>query len=73
MFSRTWASLPLAVKRSTLAWVQAQGADIVPIPGTKRRVFLEENLGAETVTLTAAELARIAEAAPKGVAVGARY
>lgn len=56
-----------------LAWVQAQGADIVPIPGTKRRVFLEENLGAEAVTLTAAELARIAEAAPKGVAVGARY
>ena len=56
-----------------LAWVQAQGADIVPIPGTKRRVFLEENLGAEKVTLTADDLARIAAAAPVGVAVGARY
>jgi aryl-alcohol dehydrogenase-like predicted oxidoreductase len=56
-----------------LAWVQAQGPDIVPIPGTKRRTYLEENLGAEAVTLTDAELARIAEAAPKGVAVGARY
>jgi aryl-alcohol dehydrogenase-like predicted oxidoreductase len=56
-----------------LAWVQAQGADIVPIPGTKRRAYLEENLGAEAVTLTAAELARIAAVAPMGVAVGARY
>lgn len=56
-----------------LAWVQAQGPDIVPIPGTKRRAFLEENLGAEAVTLTAADLARIAEVAPMGVAVGARY
>lgn len=56
-----------------LAWVQAQGADIVPIPGTKRRAFLEENLGAEKVTLTADDLARIAAAAPMGVAVGARY
>jgi aryl-alcohol dehydrogenase-like predicted oxidoreductase len=59
--------------QQALAWVQAQGVDIVPIPGTKRRAFLEENLGAEAVTLTPADLARIAEVAPKGVAVGARY
>jgi aryl-alcohol dehydrogenase-like predicted oxidoreductase len=56
-----------------LAWVQAQGADIVPIPGTKRRLFLEENLGAEKVALTAEDRTRIAAAAPMGVAVGARY
>jgi aryl-alcohol dehydrogenase-like predicted oxidoreductase len=56
-----------------LAWVMAQGDDIVPIPGTKRRAFLEENLGAERVTLTKQELAAIDEIAPKGAAAGERY
>jgi len=56
-----------------LAWVLAQGDDIVPIPGTKRVEYLEENLGAADVTLTADELARIDAAAPKGAASGERY
>lgn len=56
-----------------LAWVMAQGDDIVPIPGTKRRSYLEENLAAEAITLTAPELAAIDAVAPKGVAAGLRY
>lgn len=56
-----------------LAWVLAQGADIVPIPGTKRRGYLEDNIGALDVRLTKAEAARIAEALPLGAAAGARY
>ncbi len=56
-----------------IAWVLAQGDDIVPIPGTKRRSYLEENVGALDVTLTPEDLARIEEVAPKGVAAGNRY
>jgi aryl-alcohol dehydrogenase-like predicted oxidoreductase len=56
-----------------LAWVLAQGKDIVPIPGTKRRVYLEENVRALEVELTPEDLARIDEIAPKGVAAGDRY
>ena len=56
-----------------LAWVLAQGADIVPIPGTKQRRYLEENLGALDVTLTPDELARIDSVFPKGAAAGMRY
>lgn len=56
-----------------LAWVLAQGEDIVPIPGTKRRKYLEENLGAADVALTAVDLARIEEAMPRGAVSGARY
>jgi len=56
-----------------LAWLLSRGEDIVPIPGTKRRDFLEENVGATGVTLTAADLARIDEIAPQGVAAGTRY
>jgi aryl-alcohol dehydrogenase-like predicted oxidoreductase len=56
-----------------LAWVLAQGDDMVPIPGTKRRQFLEENVGAINVTLTRADLERIDEVAPKGAAAGDRY
>jgi aryl-alcohol dehydrogenase-like predicted oxidoreductase len=56
-----------------LAWLLAQGPDIVPIPGTKRRDRLEENMGALTVRLTPSDLARIAELAPRGVAAGDRY
>lgn len=56
-----------------LAWLLAQGEDIVPIPGTKRRAYLEENMGALGITLTENDLAQIAEVAPHGVAAGARY
>jgi aryl-alcohol dehydrogenase-like predicted oxidoreductase len=56
-----------------LAWVLAQGADIVPIPGTKRRTYLEENATATAVSLTPSELAALDAIAPKGVAVGERY
>jgi aryl-alcohol dehydrogenase-like predicted oxidoreductase len=56
-----------------LAWTLAQGDDIVPIPGTKRRTYLEENAGALAVTLTPDDLARINEAAPKNSAAGSRY
>lgn len=56
-----------------LAWVLAQGKDMVPIPGTKRRTYLEENVAACTVQLSKSDLARIAEVAPKGFAAGGRY
>jgi len=56
-----------------LAWVLAQGRDIVPIPGTKRRRYLEENLGAVNVQLTSQDLARIDRAVPQGAAAGNRY
>jgi len=56
-----------------LAWVLAQGEDIVPIPGTKRRTYLEENMAAAAVTLTQAELDQIGKALPLGIAAGDRY
>ena len=56
-----------------LAWVLAQGDDIVPIPGTKRRKYLQENAGALNVALTSADLARIEEVAPKEAFAGERY
>lgn len=56
-----------------LAWLLARGDDIVPIPGTKRRERLEENLGALDVHLDADDMRRIDEAAPPGAAAGARY
>jgi aryl-alcohol dehydrogenase-like predicted oxidoreductase len=56
-----------------LAWVLAQGDDMVPIPGTKHRRYLEENVGALGVTLSRADLDRIDEIAPKGAASGDRY
>jgi aryl-alcohol dehydrogenase-like predicted oxidoreductase len=56
-----------------LGWVLAQGDDIVPIPGTKRRKYLEENVAAADVKLSKSDLERIEEAAPKGFAVGGRY
>jgi len=56
-----------------LAWVLAQGDDVVPIPGTKRRSYLEENIAASEVELTADDLAQIEEAFPQGVASGDRY
>jgi aryl-alcohol dehydrogenase-like predicted oxidoreductase len=56
-----------------LAWVLAQGQDVVPIPGTKRRSYLEENAGAVAVELSADDLARLDAIAPPDVAVGGRY
>ena len=56
-----------------LAWVLAQGEDIVPIPGTRRRKNLEENVGALNVKLTAEDLRRINEVFPAGAAAGLRY
>lgn len=56
-----------------LAWLLAQGEDIVPIPGTKRCKYLEENVAATEITLTPADLQRIEAVAPKGIAAGDRY
>jgi len=56
-----------------LAWLLARGPDIVPIPGTKQRRYLEENAGAATITLTGRDLARIDAVAPQGSAAGTRY
>ena len=56
-----------------LAWVLAQGDDIVPIPGTKRRTYLEQNVAALDVALTADDLAGLDQAMPPGAAAGTRY
>ncbi len=56
-----------------LAWVLAQGDDVVPIPGTKRRTNLEENVAADDISLTPEELRRIDEVLPVGAAAGERY
>ena len=56
-----------------LAWVLARGSDIVPIPGTKRVSYLEQNLAADELALTAAELERLDELFPAGAAAGERY
>lgn len=56
-----------------LAWLLAQGPDIIAIPGTKRRKYLEENVAALNVKLSAADLRRIDEVAPHGSAAGQRY
>lgn len=56
-----------------LAWLLAQGLDIVPIPGTKRRKYLEQNLAAAELQLSSAELAQLSAAFPPGVTAGTRY
>src|SRR5213080_258759 len=56
-----------------LAWVLAQGEDVVPIPGTKRRKYLQENIGALDVDITSKDLERIDEVAPKDAFAGSRY
>jgi aryl-alcohol dehydrogenase-like predicted oxidoreductase len=56
-----------------LAWVLAQGKDIVPIPGTKRRTYLEENVAAVEVALSNAEIEKLSNAIPRGAASGERY
>jgi aryl-alcohol dehydrogenase-like predicted oxidoreductase len=56
-----------------LAWLLAQGPDVLPIPGTKRKDRLEDNLGALAVRLSAADVARVSAAVPPGAAAGTRY
>ena len=56
-----------------LAWLVAQGPDIVPIPGTKRAERIDENLGSLDVMLSADDVARLSSALPPGAAAGARY
>ena len=63
----------ITASQLALAWVLAQGDDIVPIPGTKRRSYLEENIAAADIELSADDLAAIDEVAPLGVATGNRY
>jgi aryl-alcohol dehydrogenase-like predicted oxidoreductase len=61
------------VSQLALAWVLAQGKDIVPIFGTKRRKYLEENLGALDIRLTPGDLKQIEEISPRGAVAGSRY
>ena len=63
----------VAASQLALAWVLAQGKDIVPIPGTKRRSYLEENVAADQLQLTPQELDEIARVMPRGAASGERY
>src|SRR5690242_8171480 len=56
-----------------LAWVLAQGEDLVPIPGTKKRSYLDQNLGALEICLSADELRQLDEIAPRGITAGTRY
>jgi aryl-alcohol dehydrogenase-like predicted oxidoreductase len=67
------ASKDVTPSQLAIAWVLAQGDDVVPIPGTKRRRYLEENLGALDVELTGEDLAAIEEVTPRGSVAGARY
>jgi len=67
------ASKGISAGQLALAWVLAQGDDLIPIPGTKRLSYLQENLGALDVVLTAEELAQINQAFPLGAAAGHRY
>lgn len=67
------ADKQISAGQLALAWVLAQGDDVVPIPGTRRIAYLEENVAAVDVDLTADDLARIDEAAPAGAASGDRY
>jgi aryl-alcohol dehydrogenase-like predicted oxidoreductase len=59
--------------RLALAWVLARGRDVVPIPGTKRRRYLEDNVAAADLQLTDDDLARLEQLAPPGAAAGSRY
>ena len=63
----------VAASQLALAWVLAQGEDIVPIPGTKRRKYIEQNAAAVDIELTAGELERIDEVFPVDAAAGTRY
>jgi aryl-alcohol dehydrogenase-like predicted oxidoreductase len=65
--------VPCSPAQIALAWLLAQGQDIVPIPGTKRRAYLEDNVGAVDITLSSEDLRALDEAAPAGAASGLRY
>jgi aryl-alcohol dehydrogenase-like predicted oxidoreductase len=67
------ADLSVTAAQLALAWVLHQGEDIVPIPGTKHDGYLEENVAAAAIRLTAEDLARLDEVAPRGVTAGDRY
>ena len=67
------ASKGVTPSQLAIAWVLAQGDDVVPIPGTKRRTYLEENLGALEVELTPEDLAAIERVTPRGSVAGDRY
>ena len=67
------AELGVSVAQVAIAWVAAQGQDIVPLVGARTRARLQEALGATGLTLSAADLARLAQAVPPGAAAGARY
>ncbi|BDE06787.1 aldo/keto reductase [Vulcanimicrobium alpinum] len=67
------AELGVTPAQLALAWVLAQGDDLVPIPGTKRVTYVEENCAAAEIRLTVEQLARLNEVAPVGAAIGERY
>jgi hypothetical protein len=73
MHSSGWMTSMFSPAQLALAWVLGQGDDIVPIPGTKRRRYLEENVGALDVRLTPEELTEIDSLLPPGAAAGPRY
>jgi aryl-alcohol dehydrogenase-like predicted oxidoreductase len=70
---RIAAERPVPPAQLALAWLLSQGQDIVPIPGTKQRQYLEENVAALQITLSRGDLERLDQVAPKGAAVGQRY
>jgi len=63
----------VTVAQLALAWVFSRGEDVVPIPGTKRRTWLRENIAAESITLSAADIAALEAAIPRGAVEGERY
>ncbi|ABD71720.1 aldo/keto reductase [Rhodoferax ferrireducens T118] len=67
------AAKGITASQVALAWVLAQGEDIIPIPGTKRRTYLDQNIAALDVVLSAAELAELDRAFPPDAAAGLRY
>lgn len=71
--SGRWLEKGCAPAQLALAWLLAQGDGIVPIPGTKKRTRLEENVGALDVRITAEDRTRIDAILPPGAAVGTRY
>jgi aryl-alcohol dehydrogenase-like predicted oxidoreductase len=67
------ASRGVTPAQLALAWVLAQGEDVIPIPGTKRRKYLEENVAAVEIALSEAELQQLSASFPAGVTAGSRY
>ncbi|HUY23609.1 MAG TPA: aldo/keto reductase [Acidimicrobiales bacterium] len=72
-FEEIAAAKGVATSQLALAWVLARGDDVVPIPGTKRRAYLEQNVAADDIRLSEEELRRIDEVLPVGAAAGDRY